>query len=315
MTDPVSMSSAFLSSPLAGGLATGISSALGGGRTSTRKSRVLSRIGYEHQQKYLPGIQSSIYDATSAVAEKYRNRQIQGRVADAKAAGLHPLAALGIAPGSTGGMGGGGATSMPMATESPTGSAVGEGIRAATAIARNNVDRAHQARMADLNVQEQQLRNTWLEEQIKNSRAKRLETLTNSGGRGITMDQARRDQEKLQHGLESRIRTSRDKSFATGATSPAEDWEGRYGEMGGIVGGLVNSGYDLVHNLLSQATVDQLVDLANPPLMNFQQMRDLQYPGSSRDHINVYPPSSRRRPKYPTRSRSKYVGRYRQLRK
>lgn len=192
-----SMSSAFL-----GGLGSGVASALGGsfGGVSTRKARVIHReqtknaftYGYkpstELNWKYHQ-LQNTLANKTwQEQQEWYRaniaNKAMQDRVRDAKAAGVHPLVAMGLTPasggpqpsgpgGSLGGqMGPGG--SIP-SQGSGIGSAVGRGIQTYLDMKNNQAAMQHSRAMSALQVQEQALRNTWLQTQIANSLAKRTE--------------------------------------------------------------------------------------------------------------------------------------------
>lgn len=78
-----------------------------------------TRKSYKYALRYQPGIS----DAMQAVDEKYRNRSIQGKVADAKAAGLHPLYALGAST-----PGGGSSPSFQIPGQSSKGGLQTEGL-------------------------------------------------------------------------------------------------------------------------------------------------------------------------------------------
>ncbi len=86
--------------------------------------------------------------------EKYTDTQLQRRVADAKAAGLHPLFAIGA------GTGGGGGYSAQIATPQYTGSYAGDGIaRAGQAVGKylKGIEpRKQQAELFELNKQKMQ---------------------------------------------------------------------------------------------------------------------------------------------------------------
>ncbi len=115
---------------IAAGIGAGASilgSAFGQGDSSAKQARLL-RKQYKYAERYSP----RVLDATEAVNEKYRNRVIQGKVADAKAAGLHPLYAMG-APGP----GSGGSPSFSMPGQSDSGSAQKNGLMAAAHGANN----------------------------------------------------------------------------------------------------------------------------------------------------------------------------------
>lgn len=94
-----------------------LQSAFGG--SSYRSDNRASRKAYKYALRYQPGIS----DAMQAVDEKYRNRSIQGRVQDAKAAGLHPLFALGAAA-----PGGGSSPAFNMAGQTEKGDFKTEGL-------------------------------------------------------------------------------------------------------------------------------------------------------------------------------------------
>lgn len=68
--------------PLAGSLAGGALSALGGAYAANRSAQVASNVNLLNYKQ----------------AKEFAQNQIQWRVADAKKAGLHPLAALGVSP-------------------------------------------------------------------------------------------------------------------------------------------------------------------------------------------------------------------------
>jgi len=107
---------------------------------------------YKYQERYLPRIASA---------------QFQQRVKDAKDAGLHPLAALGIARSS-----GGPASSPIIPGQNQTGSAISEGLRTGLQIHGQNQARKHAGQIAELQLDEQRLRNEWLATQIANDRIK-----------------------------------------------------------------------------------------------------------------------------------------------
>lgn len=168
-------SSGFLTSAAGQGLASAaggfLGSGIGGGTASGRQrdarfNRDMSR----SQIKWLANFQ-----------RQQPNDSIQRLVKDAKRAGLHPLAALGIAPSS----GGSQSAALPgIAAEypgrSPAGSAIETGIQVMQGAQRFNRQTAHQTAMAELQVEEQTLRNDWLKSQILNSETKRLAQYANA---------------------------------------------------------------------------------------------------------------------------------------
>jgi hypothetical protein len=101
-------------------------SALSGKGISTRKYRVMTRLGHQLYNKYaLPALRAE-QDYSREQDEIFRNRAIQGRVADAKAAGLHPLFALGgnVHSGGSYSVGGSPGGPAPQGGGSPEGAAL-----------------------------------------------------------------------------------------------------------------------------------------------------------------------------------------------
>ena len=92
---------------------------------------------YADQKKY----GSKVLDKQLKINERYRNREIQGRVADARAAGLHPLAALGIAPSSGGSIPGFSSSDIP--GQHQTGSAIETGLRTLQGAQRHESQTGH----------------------------------------------------------------------------------------------------------------------------------------------------------------------------
>ena len=176
MVDPVTATSTFLTSPAGQGLTAAAGGILGSqfGSPSRAKQARQRRDQYADQKKY----GSKVLDKQLRINEKYRNREIQGRVADARAAGLHPLAALGIAPSSGGSIPGFSSSDIP--GQHQTGSAIESGIRTLQGAQRHESQTAHQQVMAGLQLEEQTLRNDWLKTQILNSESKRAAAAANS---------------------------------------------------------------------------------------------------------------------------------------
>ncbi len=169
--------------------------------------------------------------------DKRQSVAIQKAVADAKAAGLHPLAALGISTGS------GGAAPLPgiapdYSTETPAGSAIETGLNVAAATARTEISRAHTKAMQMMQVREQALRNDYLESQITNSRAKTAAILANSRQTPIG--------EKGPGPTEpGQMVFSEHQRAPTGIITSSQAAEDRYWEFGGAAQGLLNLGYDM----------------------------------------------------------------------
>lgn len=97
----------------------------------------------------------------------YLKKSIPARVEGAKAAGLHPLAALGIAPAGQPAM---------IPGQSDTGSIIGEGIQAAGRAYGQAQARDHALKIAELDLENRRLQNDWLQSQIAASNQKTLES-------------------------------------------------------------------------------------------------------------------------------------------
>lgn len=215
-----SSSGSFLSGiggSLAGGIGAGLGSMLGGsgyGRWKRQQRKL-----YKYQLRYQPGIERA---------------NILAKVQAYKDAGLHPLAALGISSGGAGTPG----VAPPIPGQSETGSAISEGIRTGMSVHAKKKQMAHAERVAGLQVDEQQLRNDWLKEQIRNSKLKRAQVLANAtrtSGQGTPGPGPQQAGE---------IRFSEHASVPTGTTTSSQDAEDRYWEIGGAALGLHNIGYD-----------------------------------------------------------------------
>ncbi len=168
MVEPVTVGSSFLTSTAGQGLAAAAGGFLGsglGGTTNAGRQRDarFNRDMARDQIKW---------------QDKRKSVRITRLVADAKKAGLHPLAALGISPSSGGGSLPGIAPDYP--NRSPAGSAIEQGIQVMQGAQRFNRQTAHQTNMAELQVEEQILRNDWLKSQILNSETKRLAAMANA---------------------------------------------------------------------------------------------------------------------------------------
>lgn len=173
---------------------TGASAALGsmvGGSNSMSGSKARRINRYQIQNSYKYGFKPQMRLSNQYWKEQqqwYRRniakKQIQDRVRDAKNAGVHPLVAMGLAPYSGG--------PAPAAPSAPTGSmpniggdntfgnAIEHGINTAMSHRDAMEARAHGRAMANLQVEEQALRNDWLRQQIANSRRKSLASAVNS---------------------------------------------------------------------------------------------------------------------------------------
>lgn len=120
-------------------------------------------------------------DRMNRVMQQSRRRHFnefdstQARVADARKAGLHPLAALGIAPSS----GGYPSASPGLPGQSDTGSAIETGINTMLNVASADKRDAHSKVMQGMQLKEQQLRNDWLESQIAASKVKTMGGIAN----------------------------------------------------------------------------------------------------------------------------------------
>lgn len=151
---------------------------------------------------------------------------VQRRVADAKKAGIHPLAALGA--------------NVQASSPVTTGSSLGDGVASASSSISQGysrskdrkIDAQQQKRLDDLATWEglkaneelnlMATRREWIEEQIKNSKAARLKGLANvmqDGGYLITDDGER---------------------WKTGAkqSSKQQEWEDNYGGLIGEIHGI-----------------------------------------------------------------------------
>lgn len=177
------------------GLAKGLASGAFGG-TSHRKMRRDHRIQLQNQYKhgYLPTARHG-HKQWKRQQQWYRKniamKALQDRVKDARAAGVHPLVAMGLTPAaggpapSSGQMGTGYTNQIP--GQSDFGSAIETGINTyldqkhhAQRMADLAETRAHAKSMGRLQVIEQKLRNDWLNQQIENSKRKGLAATANS---------------------------------------------------------------------------------------------------------------------------------------
>lgn len=100
---------------------------------------------------------------------EYIPKEIKARVEGAKAAGLHPLAAIGMTPAGTPAM---------IPGQSDTGSIIGEGIQAAAGAYGQAKGREHAQKIAELDLENRKLQNDWLQSQIAASNQKTLEAQT-----------------------------------------------------------------------------------------------------------------------------------------
>jgi hypothetical protein len=225
---------------------------------------------------------------------------IKAKVQGLRNAGLHPLAALGMSFPTTSGPSGGG---VPSRSQSPLGSAIAEGARAyGQAQARQ-----HAQEMGQLGLEEQQLRNDWLRQQLAHQKWKMLQQMANAAGRGTGGHgtQAPALQEEGVAGFG-------DKTFKTGKSTSAQTAEDRWWEFGGAAFGVANAGYDIVGNLLSQSLVDDIINSIHPPGGQSWRSNVNRFYGNRPDprgYKAVYPPSARKRPKYPTHRHLRGQGR------
>lgn len=161
--------------------------------------------------------------------ERMDNTQVQRRVSDAKSAGIHPLAALGMTQSYSSPVGLGG------------GSALGDGIAAAASGVGNAVSNRGSEKRADqastwqglLANEELNLMNTrreFIEEQIKASKQARLQSLAN------TMQ----DNEVLKKNF--------GETWKTGPGSSQQEWEDQYGGIVGEMYGLTRWLQDFTRN-------------------------------------------------------------------
>lgn len=159
------MGSAFLT-----GASSAFGSALGSafGGTTGRGKRRDQRQAYRYQKRFLPGIEAAI-----------QSKKFKRHMKDVDAAGLHRLAALGIAP-SSGSASAVGAIQPEMPGQHVAGSAIETGINTMIGMQKSERQTAHQQIMGGLQIEEQTLRNDWLKTQILNSEAKRLASMANS---------------------------------------------------------------------------------------------------------------------------------------
>lgn len=107
-----------------------------------------------------------------ATQQKYIPQNIVAKVQGAKQAGLHPLAALGIAPAGTPATG-----AMPIVPgQSDTGSIIGRGIEAAGRGYQRGQEMEYAKKIAELDLENRKLQNEFLMAQIDSSRKKTLES-------------------------------------------------------------------------------------------------------------------------------------------
>lgn len=275
---------------LGSGLASAVGGALGGsGNSIGRRAKDLKRLDSEQKARDIAHFRSM-------------NR---ARMQSAKELGLHPLVAMGIAPAGSTPIPGNATSNIP--GQHDLGGAVASGINAYQSAERFKASTTHASQMANLQVKEQELRNDWLQAQIKNAKVQRIAALSNAAGRGQGMGPS----------PEGTLSLSKDVNIPTGTTTSAEDAENRWWEIGGAAMGILNIGYDLAGALVSQATIDELVDSISPPGQQSNIEKHRYQPGAIgkvRGYTTVYPPSSRQRPKYPTHRRISTVGRYRKQR-
>jgi hypothetical protein len=188
-----------------------------------RKDMTYQRYHERQQHKWLAG--------------KGMKKTVQG----AQAAGLHPLFALGYQ-----GLGSGAGAPMQIgsaATSPTTGS-----YKAISPMERAAVDES-QARAELYRAQKDQI--DW---DFENSKTARLRQALNS----------QQDQPKVSEPpsvqAPGHVTMTRDSKFATSRSTEAEEWERRYGELGGIIGGIVNAGMDIVKNTFPVKTYDKALD-------------------------------------------------------
>ena len=184
---------------------------------------------------------------------------IKSKVEGAKAAGLHPLAALGISTGS-------GPSGAVIPGQSPdAGSAIGQGINTYLNARQAQEDRAHSQQLATLGLEEQRLRNDWLRQQIMASKVKSLAGLTNA-----TRHRTGNVTPGPGPSTPGQMKLSETLSLPTGTTTSSQGAEDRYWEFGGAGMGLLNMGYDAASWLLPtqedwNAFFDKLQILPNNP--------------------------------------------------
>lgn len=158
------MSSSFLS-----GAGSAIGSALGG-------SLFKGGDGYNTYRSHQRKMQNQATRHNINYTGETQMAEMRGRMAALKDAGLHPLAALGMQMS-----GGPTASTSPMSIpgQSNTGSAIAEGIQQYSRAKATQSENAHFKQMGAMKLQEQQLRNDYLGEQIKNSQLRRATQLAN----------------------------------------------------------------------------------------------------------------------------------------
>lgn len=161
-----SMASSFLTGPVGTGIAAGLGSLAGSQGQSNEDLRKMGRFNRD-QQWELAKRQNKYIDS----------KRIQQTVRDAKKAGLHPLAALGIAPASSSAPAF--TPAAPIPGQNETGSAISTGINAMLNTSASQAQRTHATGLQRLQTQEQVLRNEWLVSQIEASKVKSLTQLAN----------------------------------------------------------------------------------------------------------------------------------------
>ena len=196
MAEPVSTTAA-LGSAFLTGAGSAIGDAAGGllGGTSAKKAKRIHRYQVQNEFKY--GTKPTYELADQYYKDQnlwYRDnitaQEIQTKVADAKAAGLHPLAALGISTG------GSGTAPMGIPSYSGTfpyddgkgiGNAIGQGINtylSAKEYEQRKKDQAdirdHNKALAELRLEKARKENEWLDTQIEASTLRNLERKMNS---------------------------------------------------------------------------------------------------------------------------------------
>nr|UXQ88077.1 MAG: DNA pilot protein [Microvirus sp.] len=268
--------SSFLTSPIAGGIAAGVTQGIFN-KASSKSFRSRNRDmrkNYQYQERYLPNIQSALF---------------KQKIADVKAAGLHPLAALGVSFG-----GSGSAASAPdLAGQNNTGSAIGAGLETAQRLAGTQSSQAHGRQLAGLQLQEQQLRNDWLAQQIKHGTIKMAAQLANVGTRSSNLEPGPGPQQP------GAVHFSETQSMPTGKTTSAEAVQNRYGEGPEQAQGLLNIGYDVAGATLPKSFGDWWID-------NITNAKRYGAPKSTSTIVK----KPYRRPKY-VRTPKRYTSRFR----
>nr|UXQ88099.1 MAG: DNA pilot protein [Microvirus sp.] len=235
--------------------------------------------------------------ARAHFARKQLGPDTRARVEAVKSAGLHPLAALGITPGASTMSNAG---SMP--GQSPDfGSAVSEGLRTAQSLYSGATRDAHSKTMAGLQLQEQGLRNDWLETQIATQRIKMAAALANVSQDRIALEQGPGATQPGEYVF------SEFNKAKTGVTTSAQAAEDRGHEIAGFAQGLLNIGYDIAGNTLPKdfgtGRVWQGDNRPNDPTTG--KMVSGQFRQDQR--VVKYPVQY---PKYPTRAHKSRRGRY-----